>query len=149
MRAIAQPYRQRVAIGVDFEIKEQRPGRVIQLGYPGLQLGVRGDRVSKRKSSRLGHACEVHAACGVRGLHAGLGIQLIVDDHDRQILDFLSGDGGQRTQPHQHLTIAGNHQHAARGLRDGDSHPNHGCAAHAAPQVKGVGMIHRAHVITR
>jgi len=45
--------------------------------------------------------------CGVRGLHAGLRIQAVVDHHDREVARPLHADGGKRAYPHQHLAIAG------------------------------------------
>ena len=61
---------------------------------------------------------QVDAVRGMRLLHAGLAVALVVDHHDGEIRRLLHADGGEQAQAHQHLAVAGDHQHAALRLRE-------------------------------
>ena len=49
-----------------------------------------------RKAGGFCHPRKVHAVAGVRLLHAGLAVTLVVEDHDVQLARLLHRDGGER-----------------------------------------------------
>ena len=48
----------------------------------------------------------------------------------------LDADGGERAQPHQHLAVAGDDRDAPLRLRQRQPEPDHGGAAHGAPEIE-------------
>src|SRR5258707_15589658 len=69
-------------------------------------------------------------------LHASFAINAIVEDDDREIARLLDSDGRERTETHQHLSVARNRRNATLWLCQGESQANHRGAAHRAPQIK-------------
>jgi hypothetical protein len=86
------------------------------------------------KPQPLRYRLEVHAVGGVRGLHPGLAVALVVDHHDAQVGRLLHADGGERSQPHQHLAVAGDDEHPAPRLREREAEAHHRGLPHRAPQ---------------
>src|SRR5438477_6463619 len=74
-------------------------------------------------------------------LETGLGVALVVDNDERQVLWTLHRNGRKRAQSHQHLAVARGDQHASRWLRLRQSQADYRGAAHGAPQVEIEGMI--------
>jgi hypothetical protein len=72
----------------------------------------------------------------VTRLHAGLAVAAVVENCNREILWALYTDPRERPQPHQHLAIAGDDQHAVIGLCQGEAEPDHRGCAHRAPKIK-------------
>ncbi len=69
-------------------------------------------------------------------LHSGLAVALVIHDDDAQVPGPLHRDGRQRAQSHEHLAVAGDHQHPPRRLGQGEAEADHGRAPHSAPDVE-------------
>ena len=82
------------------------------------------------------NADEIDAALRVARLHAGLAVNAIVENDDREIGRPLDADGRERAKPHQHFAVARDHRDAPSGLRQREAQTDHGGAAHRAPQIE-------------
>ena len=91
-----------------------------------------GDHCQVGAGAELGRA--VVARAGVRGLVAGLAELLVVEHDDGEIVGLLGRHGGERAQAHHQVGVAGDHQHALAGLRQGEAQPHADRRAHGAPQ---------------
>ena len=73
-------------------------------------------RDDRRETDRFAAAdCapgEIHAETGMRVLHPRFSIAFVVDHDQRQVARLLHADGRERSQAHQHVAIAGDHQDA-------------------------------------
>jgi len=91
-------------------------------------------RIAASETAAERDRCEVDAVRRVSRLHPGFAVALVIDHCDCQIARRLDADRSERAQAHQHLAIAGNHEHATRRLRERQPQPDHGRRAHRAPQ---------------
>ena len=65
----------------------------------------------------------------------------IIEHDDREIVRLLDADGGEAAEPHQHVAVAGEHGDAAVRPRQREPEPDHGGAAHGAPEIEVQRMI--------
>src|SRR5262249_37010544 len=79
---------------------------------------------------------EIDRAARVARLAAGLAVEPVVEHHDREVRWFLHGDGRERTEPHQRLAVAGDYGDTQIRPRERDPEPDHGGAAHRAPEIE-------------
>ena len=68
-----------------------------------------------RDTAAARDAKEVGPALSVARLHAGLAIDAVVEDDDRQIGRPLSPYGRESAEAHQHFSVAGYYRDAALG----------------------------------
>ena len=73
---------------------------------------------------------------GQAGLPPGLAEVLVVEHQDGEVARRLIGDHRKRADPHHHLAVAGEAQHAAIGLGDRDTERGREGEAHAAPGIE-------------
>ena len=86
----------------------------------------------------------------MRELHARLAVVLVVEHHDGEIPGGIGADRGERAEPHEHLAVSGDHDHAAPGLRARQAEPRHGGAPHRGPQIEVQRRVAgRGHVVGR
>src|SRR5258706_4782812 len=90
----------------------------------GVQLVQHGIKANRR---------EIGSVCGVRFLHAGLAVALVVEHRDGEVARALRADRGETAQAHQHLAVPGDDEHAARGLRERKAQTDHARRPHRAP----------------
>ena len=105
------------------------------------RLVGRGHRLGEAR--RLRHRRDVDGRGRVGFLHAGLAVALVVDDGDGEIGRPPHRDRRERADAHQHLAVAGHHQHAALRLRQRQAEPDHRRTAHRAPEIEVERMVAR------
>src|SRR5258707_5015906 len=147
MRAIAQPDRNRVTLGVHLDVAEHQIGAGEYGRERGVQLLLGVDLLDAWKVAGLRDAVEAHAAAGVGRLHTGLAVVLVVDHDDRQVLRGFGADGGKSAERHQHLTVAGDDHHAPRWLGERKPQSHHRGRPHTAPEIEGIWMVRSSGVI--
>src|SRR5262249_16825609 len=63
--------------------------------------------------------------------------------YDGQVLRLLHADRGERSQPHEHLAVAGDDEHPAPRLRERKAETHHRRLTHRAPERKAERRIAR------
>ena len=110
-------------VGIDASVDEQRP-------LPGMKHGAKITR-----ARQIGHRFdaevtgyrrrgEIDAGLGGARLHAARAVVAVVEADDREVLRLFDADGGERTQRHQNIPVAGHDQHALVRLRQREAEPH-------------------------
>src|SRR4051794_18662613 len=110
------------------------PGKALKIIFINDDSRIRDPAAARRRG-------EVGGIAGVALLAPGLAIGLVVEHRDREIARVLRRDRRQRAEAHEELAVAGDDEHRASRLREGEPEPDHRGAAHRAPKIEVERMI--------
>src|SRR3979490_2323699 len=149
MGAVPRRERERQAVALDLHLKEEWTSAPIDARAHGRDLSISADDAGVDKPARAGDRRQIGSVTGMRLLHPGFTVTLVIDYHDGEVVRALRTDGGETPQPHQHLAISGDDEHATLGLRERKTQTDHARRPHRAPQWEGERMIARGGAIPR
>src|SRR6267154_1042471 len=92
---------ERQCVGLDLHLKEKRTPAPVDSRAHVRNFGVSSDDSSGGKPARARDRSEIGSVCGVRFLHAGLAVALVVEHHDGEVARALRAYGGETPQAHQ------------------------------------------------
>src|ERR1700736_3034600 len=123
--AVAGRQNTRRFVRADRDACEQTGRRIVDLGSAFAQPDLVVDVESLLEAAGPGDLDQRDTLCGMACLHAGFAIMTVVEDGNRQVRRALHADCREPAQPHQHLTVAGDDENTAVGLRNGQPPAHH------------------------
>src|SRR5205809_3510600 len=107
---------ERQCVGLDLHLKEKRTLAPVDSRAHVRNFGVSSDDSSGGKPARAGDRREIRSVSGMRFLHAGFPVALVVEHHECEVARALRTDRGEAPQTHQHLAIPGDDEYASPRL---------------------------------